>query len=80
MRIEKQSFSVNIRDHDLSVNNFRKHGNLFAGNSKRGLIIGPSGCGKTNVIISLIEDPNGLRFENVYIYIQNHYTNPNMCI
>lgn len=73
MRIEKQPFSVIIKDHDTSVNNFRKHGELFEGNSKRGLIIGPSGCGKTNVIISLIEDPNGLRFENIYIYSKSLY-------
>lgn len=73
MRIEKQPYSITIKDHDGSSNNFRKHGNLFEGNSKRGLIIGPSGCGKTNVIISLIEDPNGLRFENLYIYCKSLY-------
>lgn len=73
MRIEKQPFSVIIKDHDTNVTNFRKHGSLFEGSCKRGLIIGPSGCGKTNVIISLIEDPNGLRFENIYIYSKSLY-------
>lgn len=73
MRIEKQTYSIQIKDHDSSVNTFRKHGKLFEGNSKRGLIIGPSGCGKTNVIISLIEDPNGLRFENICIYSRSLY-------
>ncbi|KYN43238.1 hypothetical protein ALC56_02300 [Trachymyrmex septentrionalis] len=31
-------------------------------------ICSPSNCGKTNVFISLIESPNGVRFENVYVY------------
>lgn len=30
--------------------------------------MGGSGCGKTNVMISLLEHSNGLRFENVYVY------------
>jgi len=34
----------------------------------RGIICGPSNCGKTNVLISLLESPHGVRFENVYIY------------
>ncbi|KAG5337198.1 GLUCL protein, partial [Acromyrmex charruanus] len=34
----------------------------------RAIICGPSNCGKINVLISLIESPNGVRFENVYIY------------
>lgn len=68
MRIEKQSYSINIKDHDSQTNSFRKHGQLFPGNSKRALVVGPSGCGKTNVIVSLIEDYNGLRFENIYVY------------
>jgi hypothetical protein len=73
MRVEKQPYSIIIKDHDTSTNKFRKHGKLFEGSSKRGLIIGPSGCGKTNIIISLIEDPNGLRFENLYIYSKSLY-------
>lgn len=46
---------------------FRKHSSLLP-NSIRCIICGPSGVGKTNVIINLLEDPNGLRFENVYVY------------
>lgn len=68
MRIEKQNFSLPIKNHDISINEFNKHGQLFGGNCKRGIIIGPSGCGKTNVIISLLENVNGLRFENIYVY------------
>jgi hypothetical protein len=73
MKIEKQPYSIEIRDHDIDVNTFRKHGKLFEGSSKRSLVVGPSGCGKTNVIISLIEDPNGLRFTNLYIYSKSLY-------
>lgn len=29
--------------------------------------IGPSGCGKTNLLISLIESENGIKFENLYL-------------
>jgi len=36
-------------------------------NSIRALIVGPSNCGKTNVMISLIESPNGLNFQNIYL-------------
>ncbi|KYN07160.1 hypothetical protein ALC62_01880 [Cyphomyrmex costatus] len=36
--------------------------------SIRAIICGPSNCGKTNVLISFLESPNGVRFENVYVY------------
>lgn len=68
MHIEKQSFSLPIKNYEISEKTFNKHGVLFGGDCKRGLIIGPSGCGKTNIIINLIENLNGLRFENLYIY------------
>jgi len=45
----------------------RKHGNMFP-NTIRGIICGPSNCGKTNVLLSLLESPHGLRFENLYVY------------
>lgn len=70
MKIEKQKFSLPIKNHDEKVSHkqFRKHGALFGGGSKRGLIVGCSGSGKTNVMLTLLEHPNGIRFENVYIY------------
>lgn len=34
----------------------------------RALIVGPSNCGKTNVMISLLEHPNGVKSRNIYIY------------
>lgn len=32
------------------------------------MFYGPSNCGKTNALLALIIHPNGLRFQNVYIY------------
>lgn len=68
MRIEKQTFSLPIKNHDISNKQFNKHGNLFSGSSKRCLLVGASGSGKTSCILTLLEHPNGIRFENVYIY------------
>lgn len=73
MKFEKQSFSLPIKNFELNQNEYKKHGELFGGNCKRGLIVGPSGCGKTNVMISLITDINGLRFENIYVYSKSLY-------
>jgi len=42
-------------------------------NTIRALIVGPSNCGKTNIMLSLIENPNGLKFENVYIVSKSLY-------
>jgi len=36
-------------------------------NTIRALIVGPSNCGKTNIMLSLIESANRLKFENVYV-------------
>lgn len=46
---------------------YRRHGALLP-NTIRAIICGPSNCGKTNLLISLIESSNGVRFENIYIY------------
>lgn len=45
----------------------KRHGPLLP-NTIRCIICGPSNCGKTNVLISLLESPNGLRFKNIYIF------------
>lgn len=44
------------------------HGPLFGKHPIRGLICGPSGSGKSCTILSLLLHPNGLRFENVYLF------------
>lgn len=70
MEIVKQNKSLNVVNHDycLLKSSFVKHNALIGGDSKRGLILGSSGSGKTNAMVSLILEPNGLRFQNVYIY------------
>lgn len=69
MKIVKQQPSLNIENLDFADGERlpSKHGSLFP-SSIRCCIIGPSNCGKTNVMISLLIDPNGLRFQNVYVY------------
>lgn len=49
-----------------------KHGKLLP-NSIRAIFCGPSGCGKTNAVLSLLFNPNGVRFENVYVYSKSLY-------
>jgi len=44
-----------------------KHGPLLP-DSIRCIVAGPSGAGKTNVVFNLLFDPNGLRFENLYVF------------
>ena len=51
----------------MSEKKVRKHGNMLP-ITIRGIVCGPSNCGKTNVLISLIESPHGVRFENLYVY------------
>lgn len=45
----------------------KRHGDLLP-SSIRAVISGPSGAGKTNSLLTLLTHPNGLRFENVYVY------------
>lgn len=70
MRFVKQPVSIRVTGSRVftdSMESFRKHGKLLP-HTIRGLICGPSNCGKTNVAISLLESPNGIHFENVYVY------------
>ncbi|KYN03428.1 hypothetical protein ALC62_05728 [Cyphomyrmex costatus] len=68
MRFVHQSQSIKVTNLDGKVQTnkeMRKHGNMLP-SSIRAIICGPSNCGKTNVLISLLESSNGVRFENVY--------------
>ena len=47
-----------------------RHGDLLP-SSIRAIITGPSGYGKTNSLLTLLTHPNGLRFENVYVYFKS---------
>ncbi|KAI8124255.1 hypothetical protein CVS40_5183 [Lucilia cuprina] len=67
MRLIKQQSNIVVRNLDFSQNNKKRHSSLLP-DSIRALIVGPSNCGKTNVMLSLIESPNGLKFENIYLY------------
>lgn len=74
MRIVQQAVTLPIDTHQLLEihNHDNRHGSLLP-NTIRCIIAGPSNCGKTNVVISLLEHPNGLRFENVYVYSKSLY-------
>jgi ribosome biogenesis GTPase A len=50
----------------------RRHSQLLP-NTIRCLICGPSNCGKSNVMLSLVFNKNGLKFENIYIYSKSLY-------
>lgn len=52
---------------DEAIGESSRHGSLLP-NTIRCIISGPSNCGKTNVLLSLIESPHGVRFENIYVY------------
>ena len=45
----------------------RRHGNLLP-DTIRAVFCGQSNCGKTNTLLSLITEPSGVRFENIYLY------------
>lgn len=70
VKVIQQSCSLPVRNYDVKTaeEDYRKHSVLLGTECKRGLIIGRSGCGKTNAMLSLLEHPNGLRFQNVYLY------------
>jgi Poxvirus A32 protein len=71
MRLISHPIKLPIVSVELT-NQHQQHDNqensLLPADGIRSVICGPSGCGKTNVILSLLYDKNGLRFENVYIY------------
>jgi len=55
---------------DSSSQTSKRHGYLLP-NTVRALVCGLSNCGKTNAVLALITHPNGLRFENVYVYCKS---------
>lgn len=73
MQIKQHNLTLPVANHDgVLSKQFQKHA-LFKGSSKRCLVVGSSGCGKTNALLSLLEHPNGLRFENIYLYSKSLY-------
>jgi len=70
MDFEEQSLRLPVANFDGVVEQDRRekrHGELLP-NSIRAVFCGPSNCGKTNTLLSLITHPNGLRFNNIYVY------------
>lgn len=68
MESEKQHLRVQNFDDILPERKkIKKHGHLLP-DTVRGMICAPSNGGKTNVLFSLLTNPNGLRFENIYLY------------
>lgn len=79
MRLIKQTKQIVVRNADeCQERKIKARHSILLPNSIRALIVGPSNCGKTNVMISLIESPNGLRFKNIYIYSKSLYQ-PKYC-
>lgn len=70
MREIKQNIKIKIDNFDINTKEScvsKRHGALLP-DTIRSIICGPSNSGKTNIILSLLTDENGLRFQNVYVY------------
>lgn len=69
MKVEKQKTRMPIRKFEFDGGSLKrkKHSKLLP-NVVRGLIVGPSNCGKTNLMLTMLVDGNGLKFENVYLF------------
>ena len=75
MEVKQQSFRLSITNMDNIIGaghttTEKTHGPLLP-NTIRAVYYGPSNCGKTNVLISLLIHPNGLKFENLYVYLKS---------
>lgn len=73
MRLVKQHDTLrisNLEDGSCTEVKTSRHGPLLP-DSIRCLICGPSNCGKTNLMLSLIYDPKGLRYENIYLFAKS---------
>lgn len=64
---QKHNIVINNFDKEMSNKGQKIHGDLLP-NTIRCIISGPSNCIETNVMLSLLTDPNGLKFANVYLY------------
>ena len=73
MKFVQQTKRLRIRNFGKSIEKENKvHSDLLP-NNVRCLIIGPSDTGETNLMLNLLFDPNGLYFENVYIFSKSLY-------
>ena len=71
MNFQEQSLQLPVANVDALVGQKviknKRHGPLLP-DSISSVFCGPSACGKTNVLLSLLIHPNGLKFDNIYIY------------
>ena len=68
MDFSDQKIKLPITNFDFGeVKRMKRHGELLP-DSIRAVFCGPSNCGKTNRLLALITHPNGIRFENIYVY------------
>ena len=70
MDFKEQSVKLPIENLEAVIEHDKRakwHGDLLP-DSRRAIFCGPSNCGKTNSLLALITHPNGVRFENVYVY------------
>lgn len=78
MKFIKQDNKLEIYNFDKIMSKKHKvkrtklHGKLLP-DSVRCLIVGPSNCGKTNLMLNLLFSPEGLYFENVYVFSKTLY-------
>lgn len=77
MHLVKQKETLNVMNLDAingdnNTSDFRRHGNLLP-NTIRAIVCGPSSAGKTNLMLTLLFNKNGLRFENVYVFSKSLY-------
>lgn len=72
IKVVKPKTSLTVNNHDINKIEDIKHSKLLP-STIRCIISGPSNCGKTNTMLSLLEHPNGLKFENVYVYSKSLY-------
>ncbi len=80
MRVVKQNVQLPVSNFDQIIgsgpNAATKHGHRHGPllpNSIRCIISGPSNSGKTNILFNLLFDPNGLVFENLYVFSKSLY-------
>ncbi|KYN22288.1 hypothetical protein ALC57_05324 [Trachymyrmex cornetzi] len=63
--------NAKVHQKNLKIQNckhYSKKIHVYRSIGCQSIISSPSNCGKTNVFISLLESPNSVRFENVYVY------------
>jgi len=70
MKFVLQPLTIHVTNYDVKSRMMggekRKHGEMLP-STIRAIICGSSNC-KINILISLLESPNGVHFENVYVY------------